>query len=220
MSSVLRFFTGLVFAFSLFTGCQQTGPPVIDDIGGDSLVPANDSADYVCYAWDWGLRPIEYDWSCDRGVLGWDSANWVRWHAPESSGPAVIRASVIDEDGLVTTDSQVVEVTEVKTVVIQYWGAVKALEFREWRDSLRIGYEIEGTFSADTGVSFLVLDDSNYQRWLVRQTYQALVSLQNVVRADSFDTVVGRVGWYNLVIDNRSEKRDRTFGLFVLKTTP
>jgi len=209
-----------LLVFLLVPGCTPSGPPVINRIWGDSLVPANDSTDYVCDAWDWGLKPIKYAWSCDRGGLGWDSANWVRWYSPESSGPALIRAWVTDLDSNVTRDSVVVEVQPVTSLVISYSGAVKANDFRSWRDSLRIGYEIRGTFATDSGVSFLVVDDSNFQRWLGRQNFEALVRLERIEVLDSFDTTVSSTGWYNLVVDNRSEKRDRTFGLFAQKTSP
>ncbi len=201
-------------------GCKTTGPPTINRIWGDSIVPANDSTDYQCDAWDWNLEPITYAWSCDRGRLGWDSVNLVRWYAPESSGPAVVRGWVTDRDNNVTIDSVVVKVTKVTGTVLSYAGAVRADGFRSWRDSLRLGYRIKGTFSADTGrIGFLVLDDSNFQRWLGRLTYEALVSRTNA-EEDSFDTVVGGTAWYNIVVDNRSDKLDKGITLFVQKTTP
>jgi len=210
----------VLLVFVSLSRCTPEGPPVINRIWGDSLAQANDTSDYACDAWDWGLKPIKYAWSCDRGRFGWDSTNWVRWYAPESSGPAIIRAWVTDLDSNVTRDSIEVEVQPVTSLVISYSGAVKANDFRAWRDSLRMAYEVRGTFVTDTGVSFLVLDDSNYLRWLGRLTYQALVSLSRVEWLDTFDTVVSSTGWYNLVVDNRDEKRDRTFTLVIHKTSP
>ncbi len=199
---------------------EPTGPPVINSTSGDTVVSANDSATYACNAWDWGLGPIRFHWSCSHGKLAWDSVPSVKWYAPESSGPAVIRVVVTDEDQLAVSDSVDVLVTKVTTTLINFGGAIKAGHFREWQDSLRLGYALEGNFLVDTNlVSFLVLDDSNYWRWVNSQTYECLVA-RLFTRADTFDTVVPGTDVYHMVLDNSFGKLEKDFWLFVKTTTP
>ncbi|MEO0082736.1 MAG: hypothetical protein ABIL25_10705, partial [candidate division WOR-3 bacterium] len=197
-----------VFLF-LGAGCERTGPPTIEYFVGDTVVNAVDSAVYDCAAWDWGNRPISYDWSCSRGLLAWDSAFRVKWYSPESSGPATLRCLVQDQDGLTAYDSVLIRVRRVRRTVIDYSGAVKTGDFRSWWDTLRIGYEVEGRFVVDTS-SLLVLDDSNFNRWVARQNYSALVERRGV-QNDSFRFFVSATGQFHFVVDNTDEKRDRTF---------
>jgi hypothetical protein len=204
----------------VLAACQKTGPPVIASVSGDTVVNALDSAVYDCNAWDWGNGPITYDWSCSRGNLAWDSAFRVKWYAPESSGPAAVKVAVTDLDNLTTRDSIAVRVARLKTTLVDYDGAVKAGEFREWRDSLRLGYELDGRFAVDTSrVAFFVLDDTNYLRWQNNQAYEPLV-VRLRARADSFDTVVPSTRYYHFVLDNTAENLDKSLYLFIRKTTP
>jgi len=199
---------------------ERTGPPVINFTTGDTVVNANDSAIYECEAWDWGLGPVYFHWSCSKGNLAWDSFSLVKWFAPESSGPAVIWVNVTDEDGNSTADSVNLRVAQVKTVLINYSGAVKPGLFRFWQDSLRLGRTVRGSFSVDTNlVSFLILNDTNYRRWVNNQSYEYLVA-RLFAEEDSFAAAVPNSGIYYFVLDNSYGKMEKVFNLFVEEVTP
>jgi hypothetical protein len=161
--------------------CTRPGPLNIWRLRGDTLVKAADSAEYECRAWTPGRGGIIYHWEASRGELAWDYTD---------------------------TDSLLVRVSPVTRTVLDYDGGVKAQYYREWRDSLRAGYLLEGDFSVDTNtVSFFVLDSTDRARWVRNDSFQGLVSVR-LAEADSFEVVVQNTGWYSMIIDNRYGKID------------
>jgi len=205
---------------AVVAACRKPREPHIEYIFGDTVVTALDSATYDCNAWDWNSKRITYAWSASRGELAWGFGFRVRWYAPESSGPAQVSCVVTNADGFVNSETLVLRVKSLKKTIMDFNGAVKAGEFREWRDSLRAGYRLEGRFAVDTPrVSFLVLDSANYLQWRGDQAYEPLVARFGV-KSDSFDTVVPAGLRYYFILDNRNEDTDKGFHLFVRKTTP
>lgn len=184
------------------------------------MVLALDSAQYDCLAWDWGGGPIVYSWYATRGRLAWDSLFRVKWYAPESSGYALLRCTVTDQEGLKTSDSIVIRVSRRTTVLMDYWGAVKAGTFRVWHESLSAGYEVEAFFAVDTpAVSVLVFDQANYGYWLQRQPCETLVSRIRV-REDSLRFSLRTSDVYAFVLENSDERRDKDLHFVLKKRTP
>lgn len=118
------------------------------------------------------------------------------------------------------SDSTVVRVSRKTTTLMDYWGAVKAGEFRVWHESLDTGYEIQGLFAADTPrVSVLVFDRANYALWLRRQPCDTL-AYRLRVREDSFRFSLRATDWYSFVLDNTYESRDKDIHFVLKKRTP
>ena len=201
--------------------CEETGPPVINGIGGDSIVPALDTVDYRGDAWDWGLGPVWYRWEASRGHFDRDSGQEVRWFAPESSGACDVVLLVTDEDGNTTRETLAVTVNRVTRTFVSLSAAVKAELFREWRDSLRTSHSVRCEFSVEDSnrLSFYVMDDSNYGLWLDGQPFEALAARESSPE-DTFTVRVPRTDWYHYVMDNTEGKQDREFWLRVRTTTP
>jgi len=213
-------------ALLLLLGCaEQTGPPTINYVRGDTLAAANDSVELESQAWDWGLAPIAFEWSSPRGrflqLFEDRTRSVVRWYAPESSGSVTIRVLVSDLDRETATDSLRVTVRKTTTTLVNYQGAVKAGLFRDWPESLRVGHRVKGDFAFEDSakLSFYVLEESDFQRWLARDSFGWLVARQSSP-ADTFSATVPTTGWYRAVVDNRAGKLDRNFTLRLSRTTP
>lgn len=209
----------------LLAACEETGPPTINYLKGETSVNSSDSALFECQAWDWNDAPVWFEWACSRGSLVVETEEYyyqqVKWFAPESSGSVALRVRVVDEDNEVTTDSLVVNVRRVTKTRISFSAAVKAELFREWRDSLRTSHSVRCEFSVEDSnrLSFYVMDDSNYGLWLDGQPFEALASRESSPE-DTFTVRVPRTDWYHYVMDNTEGKQDREFWLRVRTTTP
>jgi hypothetical protein len=213
-------------ALLLLVGCgEQTGPPTINYVKGDNAVVANDRVEIESQAWDWGLAPITFEWTSPRGsflrLFEDRTRSVVRWYAPESSGDVTLRLVVTDLDNETATDTFPVTVRKVTTSLINYQGAVKAGLFRDWPESLRVAHRIKGDFAFEdsTLLSFYVLEEADYQRWLARDSFGWLVARESSP-ADTFSATVPATDWYRVVVDNRAGKVDRTLNLRLTRTTP
>jgi len=205
----------------LLSGCPQPKEaPVISSVDGSRSVRARDSADYLCNATDPDWKQLSYSWSAERGRLGWSWGKSVRWFAPDSSGRALVRVTVSDEDGLSAQDSLVVTV-RAETLGVLFWdGAVKAGNFRAWPDTIREGYKLYGRCGSDTGDIFLmVMDDSNFTSWVAGQP--AVPMLQRLpYDRDTFSVWIRRFGLYHLIMDNTQGAKDYNYFLSVWKAGP
>jgi len=205
-----------------FAGCPQPKePPTISSIDGSRSVEARDSADYACNASDPDWRQLSYSWSQEGGSLGWDWGKNVRWFAPESSGEGVIRVTVTDEDGLTASDSFTVAV-RAETVGVLFWdAAVKAGDFTAWPDTIRAGYQLYGYCGSDTGEIFLmVMDDSNFTKWVAGQTAIPLLKRRPWNTKDTFSVRIGAFGLHHLIMDNTQGAEDYNYYLNVWKAGP
>ena len=211
--------------FLCVPGCgrQPDQAPVIASVDGPRAVSARDSAGYTCQASDPEGQSLQYSWSCSRGEIARESANTMVWRTPSASDTARIFVTVRDDSGSVT-DSARVRVMKDTAVFIQWWdGAVKAGEFTSWRDSVVAGDTIHGWTGtvADTfgNVYVMVLDESNFQRWVQHQTPQILLR-RVAYRADTFSLGIGTTDRYRIVLDNTENETDYDYWMYVVKVSP
>jgi hypothetical protein len=208
--------------FVLAAGCQQPKEaPIISSIDGSRSVEARDSADYTCNASDPDLKQLSYSWSQEGGSLGWDWGKKVRWFAPESSGDGVIRVTATDEDGLTAVESLMVTI-RAETADVLFWdAAVKAGDFHSWADTVRAGYKLYGYCGSDTGDIFLlVMDDSNFTRWVAGQPASSLFQRSPWNTKDTFSARVEAAGLYHIIVDNTRGAEDYNFWLYIWKAGP
>jgi hypothetical protein len=200
--------------------CNTPEPPVIWRFRGDTLVKALDSAEYECRTWTRGKHGVVHTWGASRGRLAWDYGTLVRWYAPETSGTASLWVTAVNEWDYVDSDTLQVRVIPVRSTVLSYEGAVKPSSYREWRDSLRAGYLLEGEFRVDTNtVSFFILDSADRVRWAGNDSFEGLVSTAPT-EGDTFEVVVRNTGWYSMIVDNRHGQIEKGIQVRVYKTTP
>ena len=210
-----------ILAFLVGSGCRRENqPPVISSIEGDTAVAANYSGEYHCSAWDWELRDITFKWSATMGSLVPDTLSTVMWHSPESSGAAMLLVEVTDDSGLVTSGILAVRVYRDTSTAVDYRGAVKSASYRRWTDVYLRGGVLVGEFEVDTSlVSFLVLDDSSFGRWLGGEPYVPLLE-RSSVPDDTFTVEIPEYGTYHMVLDNRQGKMDLAFWIRVRWISP
>jgi len=202
-------------------GCPQPKEaPVITSIDGSRSVEAHDSVDYTCNASDPDWKQLSYSWAQEGGSLAWDWGKNVRWFAPESSGKATIRVTVVDEDGLPASDSLAVKV-RAETADVLFWdAAVKAGDFSAWSDTIRSGYKLFGRCGSDTGDIFLlVMDDTNFAKWIAGQPAVPLLHRLPYTK-DTFSVRISAFGLYYLIIDNTQGEEDYNYFLNVWKAGP
>ena len=203
-------------------GCQQSKEaPVITAIDGSRSVEARDSSFYLCNVSNFDLQQFSYVWSGSVGRLGWNWGRYVLWFAPESSGRAVVRVTVTNENGLSAVDSLAVTV-RAETAGMLFWdGAVKAGHHQEWSDSLRSGYELYGYCGSDSGrLTLMIMDDSNFGKWVAGQPAVSLLMDTPPNKGHAFSVQVGPIGLCHIVIDNTEGAQDYNYWLYVWKAGP
>ena len=206
----------------LVTGCPQPKEaPVISSIDGSRSVEARDSVDYTCVASDPDWKQLSYLWSQEGGNLGWDWGKTVRWFAPESSGEGVVRVTVTDEDGLSASDSLTIAV-RAETVGVLFWdAAVKESSYQAWSDTVRAGYKLYGYCGSDEGDVFLmVMDDTNFTKWVGGQPATPLRRCIPYNTDDTFSVRISAFGLYHLIMDNTEGATDCNYYLNVWKAGP
>jgi hypothetical protein len=203
-------------------GCSQPKDvPVISSIEGSRSVEARDSVDYTCDASDPDFKQLSYSWAQEGGRLGWNWGKEVRWFAPDSSGRAVVRVTVTDEDGLTASDSLAVTVRAETTGVLFWDAAVKAGDFQAWSDTVRAGYKVYGYCGSDTGNAYLmVMDDTNFNRWVAGEPAVSLLRRSPWNSRDTFSVWIGTFGLFHLVMDNSDGTKDCNYYLYVWKAGP
>jgi hypothetical protein len=207
----------------VLSGCPQPKePPVITSVDGSRSVRARDSADYWCNASDPDYKQLSYSWTVEGGRLGWNWGRNVRWFAPDSSGEALVRVTVTDEDSLSASDSLTV-VVRAETIGVLFWGAaVKSGDYVEWPDTIRAGYKLYGNIGSDTGsIYFLVMDDSNFNRWVVHEpAVPMLQRLPYLKHSDTFSLSIPAFGVYHLIMDNTQGEEDYDYWINAWKAGP
>jgi hypothetical protein len=203
-------------------GCPQPKePPIISSIDGLRSVRARDSVGYTCNASDPDFTQLSYSWSQEGGRFGWDWGKEVRWFAPDSSGRGTIRVTVTDEDGLSAIDSLTITVRAETTGVLFWDASVKAGDFHTWSDTVRAGYKLYGYCGSDTGEIFLmVMDDSNFTKWVAGQAAVPLLQRWPYDTRDTFSLRIGAFGLYHLIMDNTHGAEDYNYYLYVWKAGP
>lgn len=223
---VRRFLLAPVLAVGFLSGCtEQSGPPVISALEGDTVVSAGDTAEYTCSAWDWGLKPIAVHWSTASGRFLPDTGPDATWFAPGYSGAVRLRVSVSDEEGFVTPGSLDVRVRRDTAALVSEEGGVKAGSYRRWSWPFGPGFELYGQFAmAETApsVTLLVLDDANLGRWQAGEPFEYLaLRVSNPDPApDTFRAFGVSTGRCHLLLDSRSSAEDRCYRLTVNRITP
>jgi hypothetical protein len=203
-------------------GCSQPKEtPVISSIEGSRSVEARDSVDYACGASDPDLKQLSYSWTQEGGRLGWNWGKEVRWFAPDSSGRAVVRVTVMDEDGLTASDSLSVTVRAETTGVLFWDATVKAGDFQAWSDTVRAGYKVYGYCGSDTGNTYLmVMDDTNFTKWVAGEPAVSLLRRSPWNTRDTFSIWIGSFGLLHLIVDNSDGLKDCNYYLYVWKAGP
>jgi hypothetical protein len=201
-------------------GCPQPKePPIISSIDGSRSVEARDSVDYTCNASDPDSKQLSYSWSQEGGSLGWDWGRDVRWFAPDSSGRGAIRVTVTDEDGLSAVDSFTVTIRAETTGVLFWDAAVKSGEYQAWSDTVRAGYKLYGYCGSDSGsIVLMVMDDSNFRKWVAGQAAEALLKMRTP--DTTFSVGISAFGLYHLIMDNTHGAKDYNYYIDVWKAGP
>ncbi len=214
----------LALALVLFgiAGCPQPKePPVIDSVDGSQSVEARDSADFTCNANDPDLKQLSYSWSQEGGSLGWDWGREVRWFAPESSGRALLRVTVTDEDGLSASDSLDITVRAETTDILNWDGAVKVGQYQAWPGTVLAGYRLFGYSVSDSGKLILrVMDDSSFTEWVAGHPVTPLWDTIVPDKWISFSVPIDASGLYHIVMDNKGGTADYNYVLHVWRLGP
>jgi len=106
-----------------------------------------------------------------------------------------------------------------ETAGVLFWdAAVKAGDFQAWSDTVRAGYELYGYCGSDTGEIFLmVMDDSNFTRWVAGQAAVSLFQRRPWDTKNTFLVPISALGLYH---DNTQGVADYNYYLNVWKAGP
>jgi hypothetical protein len=196
-------------------------PPVVDSIHGTANVNPTGSTTLTCFAHDPEGDSLTYSWSCTRGRLSSTSGRTVTWTAPDSSGSALVTVTVRDNHGGSDVGNKSITINRITTTLVRWDGALQAGYYIEWHSTIAIGYRVSGNFSVDAhDINFLILNATNYTRWVNNQSYTALVEYSRSAGA-SFSATIPATGTYYIILDNTcSLFTDKFCHITVQKTTP
>jgi len=225
-TSVIRV-TALLFIVGLVVlSCEETPAenhaPTITALELPTNVNAGTDATFSCTASDPDGDPLSYNWTCSSGSLQSTTGSAVYWTSPETSGVATIAVMVRDSSGASDSSSGTVTVDKIVSTIIDWDGAVDGYSFQQWYIKVLTGYTVSGSFSADgQDITFLVLDDANYQKWQFQDTtYEGLVRVDSSAGSD-FSAVVPATAFYHFILDNQYKATaDTTVHLLVQSTSP
>ena len=200
---------------------KQNHNPVISLLNAPSSVSVDGSATLSCNASDPDGDSLTYDWTCTEGSLSSSSGSSVTWTAPGASGSATVTVSVHDDRGGADSRSKTITVDRVTTTLADWSGQVAANSWTYWDFYLKSGYSVSGNFWVDNyNISFLILDESNYENWRNNNSYTYLVKVVQSA-GTSFSATIQTSGTYYVVLDNTySWFTDKFAHLFVEKTSP
>jgi hypothetical protein len=200
---------------------KQNHNPVISLLNAPTSVNVNGSASLSCSASDPDGDPLTYDWTCTEGSLSSSSGSSVTWTAPGTSGSATVTVSVHDDRGGADSRSKTITVNAVTTTLIDWSGQVARNSWTYWNLDLESGYIISGNFSVDNyDISFLILDESNYENWRNSKSYTYVVKVVQSA-GTSFSATIYTTGTYYAVLDNTySWFTDKFAHLFMQQTSP
>lgn len=230
-TSVIRVVALLFIVGLVILSCQETPAenhaPTITALELPANVNAGTDATFSCTASDPDGDPLSYNWTCSSGLLQSTTGSAVNWTSPETSGTATIAVVVRDSSGASDSSGGTVTVDPVVTALIDWAGAVDGYSFQPFhlpKVQVPVGHTVSGSFSA-TGqdITFLVLDDANYQKWGFQDTtYEALVRVDSSAGSD-FSVVVPATAtnFYHFILDNTYKATAVTVDtLWVRKTSP
>jgi len=210
----------------ILSGCggmaAENQPPKIDRIDGAQSVHVGDSIDYTCVASDPESKPLDYTWTTTRGSLRFAWSRMARWFPPDSAGYDTLCVVVTDGGDSAVTESLFVTVLHDTTTIVWWDGAVRAGAYREWSDSVRVGFKIAGrstTVSDTSGQVFLsVYRESEFQAWVEGRAAQPLFH-RLAYEADSFAVNVAETDRYHVVLDNTERGSDYNYWLWVFSVS-
>lgn len=207
---------------------------MINRLLGSEVISVRDSIWFFCEAETPVAEPLIFHWSCTRGRLieksqklkvkkgerGARCEDSVKWFAPDSSGRAVIRVTVVDSRPDSVSDSLVVTVNPLVRSFISWDGAVKAGGYFFWSDSAWAGYRLSGACASDSTPTYLIfMDESNFPKWREGKPYEYLIRRLAYNRSPFYDTI-SQSGRYYLVIDNIRSSKDCGFWVNIWLTSP
>jgi hypothetical protein len=209
-----------IFLFMLFLSCNKQHEPIISSISGPSTVSVNGTGSFTCIATDEDGDALTYTWTCTSGSFSSSSGSSVTWYAPSSHGSSTITVDVSDGNGGEDSKSKPITVQSVTTTLIDWSGTVIAGYYTYWQEYIDAGYQISGSFWANSDVNFLVLDQSNYSNWVNNQSYNYIVQYSRST-GSSFSATINTGGTYYVILDNTfSWVTDKQCTLFVQSTSP
>ena len=212
----------LLLCVVVVSGCKQILPnhdPAISSLNAPSSVEAGGSASMSCVASDPDGDDLTYNWTCTSGSLSSSSGSGVTWTAPGTSGSSTVTVTVHDTRGGTDSRGKSVTINPVTSTIINWDGQIAAHQAVYWENSISSGYRISGTFSVDNyDITFLILDENNYNNWLNGNSYTYLVKVVQSA-GSSFSTTVSTTGTYYCVMDNTYSLFTPKFGHLSVQTT-
>jgi hypothetical protein len=201
--------------------CKKNHSPIISALNAPASVEVDVSAAVTCLASDADGDALTYAWTCTAGSLSSSSGESVWWTAPAASGSATISVTVEDTQGSNDATSKTITVTPAVRTEVDWDGQVAAHQWTYWNVYIKSGYTVSGSFSVDNyDITFLVLDESNYENWVNNNSYTYVVKVVQSA-GSSFSAAVGASGIYYIVLDNTySWLTDKFAHLFVQTTSP
>ena len=208
-TSVLRIIVLLFIVGLIVLNCEQTPAenhaPTISALNLPANVYAGTEATFSCTASDPDGDALSYSWTCSSGLLQSTTGSAVVWTAPETSGVATIAVVVRDSSSASDSSSGTVTIDKVVSTIIDWDGAVEGYTFHRISiPNVPGGYTLSGSFSADgQDITFLVLDQANYQKWSFQDTtYEAVVRVDSSA-GSTFSGVVPATALYHFILDNQ-----------------
>jgi hypothetical protein len=222
---VNRALTYSVVLAGLSTLALTCGPlfnkdPVIVHFNVPDTVEANATVPLVSFSTDPDGDSLGYAWTCSNGTLSDSSIPAPSWYAPMVSGEDTITLTVTDGRGGSAKKTAIVVVKPTTFTIAWWFGTIAAGEYNYWWMPLEAGCRSHGSFSVDSlDISFLVLDDADFNKWKHGETYRADVEIRNSAGASFTDTAKVRSTYY-FVLDNTAEAKDKYAHIRVDGTTP
>jgi hypothetical protein len=132
-----------------------------------------------------------------------------------------VTVAVHDNRGGSDSRGKTIAVNPVTTTIINWDGQVAANQAVYWTNYVASGHRISGNFSVDNyDISFLILDENNYNNWWNNHSYTYLVKIVQSA-GSSFSAIVSTTGTYYCVLDNTYSLFTPKFAhLFVQTTSP
>jgi hypothetical protein len=137
-----------------------------------------------------------------------------------ASGAETIAVTASDSRGGKATRSVTLSVLPTTWTLAGWGGLISAGQYNCWFADIGAGTRIHGSFSVDSlDISFLVLDDRNWTKWLNSQSYVPLLEFDHTP-GDSFSNTIPSSGRYDFVLDNTYSSADKQSHIYVEGTTP
>jgi hypothetical protein len=213
----------LAVTVGLIVRCaKQNRPPQIASISGPDSIQADGNCALTCNASDPDGDSLTYAWTCERGHCTPATGRTVNWYAPDTSGNVIIIATVQDPHGATDQSTKMISVTRVTTTHLDTNGIyIPAGSSQAFYLTCKVGHTASGSFSVPQyGITFMVLDSSNYDKWVNNQTYTYLVQYYKSA-GSSYSVVIPATQCYYFLLDNTfSILTPKYASLSIYTTTP